>query len=193
MPCAGPAGGGRSGSRAPLLHERELADLAVQGLAADLEHLRGARHVYFTERAGAAGWSTGSSAQGAATAANGALVANSWLLFIGFWGLVLVTLFLLTTIGSADAEPGKVKAAAGKSMVILGAADLALILGVGAAFLATSTPEEIAGRVREYCRIGARRGRFALYLCNIGPTTPPANLRAAVDAAHSIDPTVLPG
>jgi formate hydrogenlyase subunit 3/multisubunit Na+/H+ antiporter MnhD subunit len=72
-------------------------------------------------------------------AANGALVANSWLLFIGFWGMVLVTLFLLTTIGSADADPGKVKASAGKSMVILGAADLALILGVGLIFLQTKT------------------------------------------------------
>ncbi len=67
-------------------------------------------------------------------AANGALVANNWLLFIGFWGLVLVTLFLLTTIGAADAEPGKVKASAAKSMVILGGADLALILGVGLLF-----------------------------------------------------------
>lgn len=72
-------------------------------------------------------------------AANGALLANNWLLFVGFWGLILVTLFLLTTIGAADAEPGKVKASAAKSMVILGAADLALIVGVGLIFAQTGT------------------------------------------------------
>ena len=60
-----------------------------------------------------------------------------------------------------------------------------LILGVGAVFLAESTPEEIAERVRQYVKVGRKRGRFALYLCNIGATTPPENLRAAVDAAHA--------
>ncbi|MEW5718831.1 MAG: uroporphyrinogen decarboxylase family protein [Chloroflexota bacterium] len=59
-----------------------------------------------------------------------------------------------------------------------------LTLGVGAAFLTESTPGEIAARVREYVRVGRRGGRFALYLCNIGATTPPENLRAAVEAAH---------
>ena len=72
-------------------------------------------------------------------ASNGALLANNWLLFIGFWGLVLVTLFLLTTIGAVGATPGKVMASAGKSMVILGAADLALIVGVGLIFAQTGT------------------------------------------------------
>ena len=72
-------------------------------------------------------------------AANGALVANNWLLFIGFWGLVLVTLFLLTTIGTVGATPAKVMASAGKSMVILGAADLALIVGVGLIYLQSGT------------------------------------------------------
>jgi len=72
-------------------------------------------------------------------ASNGALLANNWLLFIGFWGLVLVTLFLLTTIGASDASPGKVMASAAKSMVILGAADLALIVGVGLIFAQTGT------------------------------------------------------
>ncbi len=67
-------------------------------------------------------------------AANGALLADNWLGFIGFWGLVLVTLFLLTTIGAADAAPAKVMRSAGKSMLILGAGDLALILGVGLIF-----------------------------------------------------------
>lgn len=72
-------------------------------------------------------------------AANGALLANNWLAFIGCWGLVLVTLFLLTTIGAADASPAKVMASAGKSMLILGAGDLALILGVGLIFAQTGT------------------------------------------------------
>jgi len=60
-----------------------------------------------------------------------------------------------------------------------------LILGVGAAFLANSTPDEIAKRVRYYVEVGGRGGRFALYLCNIGATTPPENVRAAVEAVHS--------
>ncbi len=72
-------------------------------------------------------------------AANGALLANNWLLFVGFWGFILVTLFLLTTIGTAGAAPAKVIRAAGKSIVILGAADLALILGVGLIFAQTGT------------------------------------------------------
>ena len=72
-------------------------------------------------------------------AANGALLADNWFGFIGFWGMILVTLFLLTTIGSADASPTKVMAAAGKSMVILMAADVALIVGVGLVFAATGS------------------------------------------------------
>jgi uroporphyrinogen-III decarboxylase len=63
--------------------------------------------------------------------------------------------------------------------------NVSLILGVGAAFLAESTPEEIAARVRQYVKVGRKRGRFALYLCNVGATTPPDNLRAVVEAAHA--------
>lgn len=59
-----------------------------------------------------------------------------------------------------------------------------LILGIGAAFLAESTPAEIVARVRQYVRVGRQYGRFALYLCNVGATTPPENLRVAVQAAH---------
>ncbi|HTU02475.1 MAG TPA: uroporphyrinogen decarboxylase family protein, partial [Candidatus Sulfotelmatobacter sp.] len=62
---------------------------------------------------------------------------------------------------------------------------LALILGVGAAFLSTATPVEVAARVRQYVTVGRQGGRFALYLCNVGASTPAANLLAAVDAAHS--------
>lgn len=66
--------------------------------------------------------------------------------------------------------------------------DVPLILSIGAAFLASSTPDEIARRVDEYIRCGARGGRFALYICNVGASTPPQNLRAAVEAAHRFDP-----
>jgi len=57
-----------------------------------------------------------------------------------------------------------------------------LVLGVGAGFLALSTPQEVTQRVKHYVEIGGENGRFALYLCNLGPTTPPENVRAAVDA-----------
>jgi len=72
-------------------------------------------------------------------AANGALVANNWLLLLGFWGLVLVTMFLLATIGSVDASPAKAMASAAKSMIILMASDTALILGVGLIFALTGS------------------------------------------------------
>jgi uroporphyrinogen-III decarboxylase len=60
--------------------------------------------------------------------------------------------------------------------------DVPLVLGVGASFLALSNPEEVADRVRRYVEIGGRGGRFALYLCNLGPTTPRENIKAAIDA-----------
>jgi uroporphyrinogen-III decarboxylase len=59
---------------------------------------------------------------------------------------------------------------------------LSLILGVGAVFLATATPAEVTERVRNYIDVGGKNGRFALYLCNLGATTPPDNVRAAVAA-----------
>lgn len=61
---------------------------------------------------------------------------------------------------------------------------LPLILGIGAVFLATATPEQVTRRVRHYIEAGGRNGRFALYLCNLGATTPAANVRAAVAAAR---------
>ena len=64
--------------------------------------------------------------------------------------------------------------------------DVPLILGVGAGFLAGARPEAVAERVRRYVEVGARGGRFALYLCNLGASTPPENLRAAVEAAHAV-------
>ena len=63
-----------------------------------------------------------------------------------------------------------------------------LILGVGAAFLAQARPAAVAERVRRYAEIGARGGRFALYLCNLAANTPPGTSQAAVDAAHAVRP-----
>ncbi len=66
--------------------------------------------------------------------------------------------------------------------------DTPLVLGVGAGFLALASPGDVEARVREYVQVGGRGGRFALYLCNVGATTPPANLRAAVNTAHAVRP-----
>lgn len=59
-----------------------------------------------------------------------------------------------------------------------------LTLGIGAAFLAQATPEEIEQRVTHYIREGRASTGFTLYLCNVGATTPVENARAAVEAAH---------
>ncbi len=63
----------------------------------------------------------------------------------------------------------------------------ALVLGIGARFLAAATPAEVAERVRYYVSEGGPRGRFALYLCNVGGTTSPENLRAAIETAHACE------
>ena len=62
--------------------------------------------------------------------------------------------------------------------------NLPLILGIGAAFLATATPLEVAGRVKSYLDAAGKNGRLILYLCNLGATTPPENVTAAVEAVH---------
>jgi len=64
--------------------------------------------------------------------------------------------------------------------------DVPLVLGVGAGFLAQATPEEVRRRVMDYVEVGGKNGRFALYLCNLGATTPPENVRAALEAAAII-------
>jgi hypothetical protein len=68
------------------------------------------------------------------------------------------------------------------------AQDIPLVLGIGAGFLTLAAPGEVEARVREYVEVGGRGGRFALYLCNVGATTPAANLRAAVETAHAVHP-----
>ena len=61
---------------------------------------------------------------------------------------------------------------------------LPLILGIGAVFLATATAAEVTERVQYYIDVGGQNGRFALYLCNLGATTPADNVRAAVAAVR---------
>jgi len=62
--------------------------------------------------------------------------------------------------------------------------DLPLVLGVGAGFLSGSSPAAVAKRVRRYVEVGREGGRFALYLCNLAASTPPENVKAAVEVAH---------
>ncbi len=64
-------------------------------------------------------------------ATNGAFLSDNLILFLAFWGIVMVTLFLLTTIGSRDASPERVFDAGHKSLMIIGGADMALLLGIG--------------------------------------------------------------
>ena len=59
-----------------------------------------------------------------------------------------------------------------------------LVLGIGASFMALSTPQEVTKRVKHYIEVGGKNGRFALYLCNLGATTPPENVKAAIEAVH---------
>ncbi|NOZ48807.1 MAG: hypothetical protein GXP37_02010 [Chloroflexi bacterium] len=63
--------------------------------------------------------------------------------------------------------------------------DASLLLGIGATFLDTSTPEEVVARVRHYLEVGMQHDRFALFFCNLSANTPPANVRAAVEAIHT--------
>ena len=47
------------------------------------------------------------------------------------------------------------------------------------------TPQFIEGQDPDVAEIGARGGRFGLYLCNVDSTTPPANLQAAIEAIQT--------
>ncbi len=63
--------------------------------------------------------------------------------------------------------------------------DVALLLGVGAAFMDASSPEAVSARIKHYVEVGKQHDRFALFFCNLGATTPPENVRAAVVAARN--------
>jgi hypothetical protein len=62
--------------------------------------------------------------------------------------------------------------------------DLPLLLGIGAVFLNDATPEEVEARVKHYVEVGNRDGKLWFYLCNLSPTTPKDNIKAAVSALH---------
>jgi uroporphyrinogen decarboxylase len=62
--------------------------------------------------------------------------------------------------------------------------DVPLILGIGAGFLALASPAQVAQRVKHYIEVGGKGGRLVLYLCNLGATTPPENVRAAIQAVR---------
>ena len=59
---------------------------------------------------------------------------------------------------------------------------VSLILGIGAGFLALRAADEIRARAKHYIEVGGQNGRFCLYLCNVGATTPAENIKAAVGA-----------
>jgi uroporphyrinogen-III decarboxylase len=59
-----------------------------------------------------------------------------------------------------------------------------LVLGLGAAFIATAKPEEVFKRVKYYVQVGGENGGFYLYLCNLGATTPTENVVAAMEAVE---------
>jgi uroporphyrinogen-III decarboxylase len=61
---------------------------------------------------------------------------------------------------------------------------LPLVLGIGAVFMANSTPKEVTDRVKYYVKVGGENGCFALYLCNLSAATPTENIRAAIDTVH---------
>lgn len=59
-----------------------------------------------------------------------------------------------------------------------------LILGIGATFMALNSEAEVADRAAHYIKVGGENGFFALYMCNLGATTPPQNIKAIVDAIN---------
>lgn len=65
---------------------------------------------------------------------------------------------------------------------------LPLVIGVGAAFMTHATPREVKMRVKHYIEAGGKDGRFALYLCNLGSTTPRENITAAIEAVQESSP-----
>ena len=61
---------------------------------------------------------------------------------------------------------------------------LPLLLGIGAVFLNQATPQEVAERTRHYIEVGGKGGKFWFYLCNLSPSTPDANIHAAIDTVR---------
>jgi formate hydrogenlyase subunit 3/multisubunit Na+/H+ antiporter MnhD subunit len=81
--------------------------------------------------------------------AAGAALANNLLVFLLFWDLLAVLLYAMVSLGGEEAMPG-----ANKTLIIIGAADLALLLGIAFLWLSsgtltiselTATPQILAG------------------------------------------------
>jgi formate hydrogenlyase subunit 3/multisubunit Na+/H+ antiporter MnhD subunit len=66
--------------------------------------------------------------------AAGTALANNLLVFLFFWDLLVVLLYAMVSIGGREAIPG-----ANKTLIIVGAADLALLLGIALLFLSSGT------------------------------------------------------
>ena len=80
-------------------------------------------------------------------------------------------------------DPDLEKLGAGFYQAIAAKYDVPLVLGLGAGYLARSTPEQVRQRVRQIIREAGENGRLALYLCSLNAATPRQNIMAAVEAA----------
>lgn len=60
-----------------------------------------------------------------------------------------------------------------------------LVLGLGTKFLAHASRSEVCERVQRYTATGRKHGRFALYLCGLGKTTPPENIKAVSETLNA--------
>ena len=66
--------------------------------------------------------------------AAGTALANNLLVFLFFWDMLVVLLYAMVSLGGKEAIPG-----ANKTLIIVGAADLALLLGIALVFLSSGT------------------------------------------------------
>jgi formate hydrogenlyase subunit 3/multisubunit Na+/H+ antiporter MnhD subunit len=66
--------------------------------------------------------------------AAGTALANNLLVFLFFWDMLVLLLYAMVSLGGKEAIPG-----ANKTLIIVGAADLALLLGIALVFLSSGT------------------------------------------------------
>jgi uroporphyrinogen-III decarboxylase len=59
--------------------------------------------------------------------------------------------------------------------------NLALIIGIGDSFLRDAGSERIKKRILECFEVCKPGGRFMFYFCDLTTTTPPANIRYAIE------------
>ena len=92
----------------------------------------------------------------------GAVISNDLLLFIGFWGFLGITLYLLIGIGGEEA-----KGAAKKTFIIIGGSDAIMLLGLAIIWKLTGTmrmdisPIALDNRLAIYAFIFLALGAFA--------------------------------